>query len=223
MSMRLDQFVSQATGMSRKQAWKYIRKQRIQVDGTIIRTAAHRVAPDSTILLDGEVIQLPGQIYVMLHKPAGVISATEDSSQRTVMDLIDHPHRDALHIVGRLDKDSTGLLLLSNDGQWSHRITSPRHHVPKTYLATLAEPLTEDAARQLRQGISLQGEEQLTKPAQVEVLPDCQARITIHEGKYHQVKRMFAATGNHVKALHRERIGEWVLPANLAAGEWQLL
>lgn len=223
MPLRLDQFVSQSTGMSRKQATHYIRQKRVLVDGNIVNKASQHIAPNMTVLLDQTPLSLPGQIYLMLNKPTGVVSATKDSTQRTVLDLIDHPHRHTLHIVGRLDKDTTGLLLLTNDGQWSHRITSPRHHVPKTYLATLAEPLTETAAEPLRRGIVLQGEKQATQPAEVLILPGQQVRITIHEGKYHQVKRMFAAVGNHVCALHRERIGDWVLSEDLAAGEWRTL
>lgn len=224
--MRLDQFVSQATGMSRKDAQRCIRNKHIIASGHVITKAATHINPADEVLLDFEAITLPGQIYLMLNKPAGVVSATEDASQLTVIGLIDHPHRHTLHIVGRLDKDTTGLLLLTNDGDWSHRITSPRYHIPKTYLATLAEPLSNAAIAQLQQGVMLKGEQQATLPAEVAVLTDTaqpQARLTIREGKYHQVKRMFAAVGNHVLALHRERIGDWILPEDLAAGEWCVL
>ncbi|PIE00880.1 MAG: 16S rRNA pseudouridine(516) synthase [Thiothrix nivea] len=224
--MRLDQFVSQSTGMSRKDARRCIRNQHIIVSGHVITKAATPINAADEVLLDFELITLPGPIYIMLNKPAGVVSATEDASQPTVMDLIDHPHRHTLHMAGRLDKDTTGLLLLTNDGDWSHRITSPRHHVAKTYLATLAEPLGSDAAAQLRQGVMLNGEKQPTLPAKVTVLataPQPQARLTIYEGKYHQVKRMFAAVGNRVVALHREQVGRWTLPENLETGEWCLL
>jgi 16S rRNA pseudouridine516 synthase len=115
------------------------------------------------------------------------------------------------------------LLLITNDGEWSHRLMSPKHHIPKTYLATLAEPLTQSAAQQLRDGVQLHGEKHLTQPATVEVLPEQQVRITIHEGKYHQVKRMFAAVGNRVVALHRESIGGLQLDPQLAEGEWRVL
>jgi 16S rRNA pseudouridine516 synthase len=221
--MRLDQFVSQSTGISRSDAQKYIRWARVRVNGKgIIKPATH-IDPDAEITLDDEKISLPGAIYIMLHKPAGVVSATEDASHRTVLDLIDHPHRHTLHVVGRLDKDTTGLLLITNDGDWSHRLMSPKHHVPKTYLATLAEPLTEEDAEQLRKGVLLHGEKRPTQPAEVEILPDLQARITIHEGMYHQVKRMFAAVGNRVEALHRESIAGLLLDMSLAPGEWREL
>jgi 16S rRNA pseudouridine516 synthase len=221
--MRLDQFVSQSTGMPRSEAVKVIRWGQVLVDGVKITKTSTHIDPASDVLLAGEKIVLPGDIYLMLHKPAGVVSATEDPEHRTVLDLIDHPHRHTLHVVGRLDKDTTGLLLITNDGDWSHRVTAPKSHVPKTYLATLAEPLTEAAAEQLRAGVQLNGEKGLTKPAEVEILPGQQARITISEGKYHQVKRMFAAVGNRVEGLHRERIGRLVLDAELPPGEWREL
>lgn len=221
--MRLDQFVSQATGMSRTDAQKRIRWGRVRFNGKgIIKPQTH-IDPYAQITLDHEPITLAGNLYLMLHKPAGVVSATEDAVNRTVMDLIDHPHRHTLHVVGRLDKDTTGLLLITNDGDWSHRLMSPKKHVPKTYLATLAEPLTEDAAQTLRDGIQLYGEKHPTQPAGVEILPDQQARITIHEGKYHQIKRMLIAVGNRVESLHRESIGGLRLDQQLPLGEWREL
>ena len=221
--MRLDQFVSQSTGMPRSEAVKVIRWGQVLVDGVKITKTSTHIDPTAEVLLDDEKIVLPGDIYLMLHKPVGVVSATEDVEHQTVMDLIDHPHRHTLHVVGRLDKDTTGLLLITNDGDWSHRITAPKSHVPKTYLATLAWALTEEGAEQLRAGVQLHGEKGLTKPAEVEILPDQQARITISEGKYHQVKRMFAAVGNRVGSLHRERIGTVMLDAELPPGEWREL
>lgn len=221
--MRLDQFVSQSSGMPRSEAVKVIRWGQVLVNGEKITKTSTHIDPVSEVMLAGEKLVLPRDIYLMLHKPQGVVSATEDPEHRTVLDLIDHPHRHTLHVVGRLDKDTTGLLLITNDGDWSHRITAPRSHVPKTYLATLAEPLTEMAAKQLRAGVQLHGEKALTKPAEVEILSAQQVRITIHEGKYHQVKRMFAAVGNRVEGLHRERIGGVVLNEQLPPGEWREL
>lgn len=222
--MRLDQFVSQATGLSRSDAQKLIRWGQVQVDGLAMTKPASHLDPVARVTLEGETITLtlPGKLYLMLHKPAGVVSATEDPTHRTVLDLVNHPHRHTLHVVGRLDKDTTGLLLITNDGDWSHRITSPKHHVPKTYVATLAEPLSAEAAQQLMLGVLLHGETQTVQATDVEILPQQQVRLTIHEGKYHQVKRMLAAVGNHVLALHRERVGEWVL-AGLQEGEWREL
>lgn len=221
--MRLDQFVSQATGMSRSEAQKLIRWGRVRVNGNNIIKPPTHIDPQLPVTLDDEPITLPGTIYLMLHKPAGVISATDDPSHRTVLDLITHPHRHTLHVVGRLDKDTTGLLLITNDGDWSHRLMSPKQHVPKTYLATLAEPLTEAAAAQLRVGVQLHGEKHLTLPAEVVTLPQQQVRLTLYEGKYHQVKRMLAVVGNRVESLHRQQIGDLMLDEKLPPGEWREL
>nr|CAA6827461.1 MAG: Ribosomal small subunit pseudouridine synthase A (EC [uncultured Thiotrichaceae bacterium] len=221
--MRLDQFVSQSTGMSRKEAHRCIRGKHIIVEGAIVRKSSTHVNPDDEVLMDFEPLQLPGNIYIVLNKPAGVVSATEDTSQPTVLGLIDHPHWHTLHIVGRLDKDTTGLILLTNDGEWSHRITSPNHHVDKTYLAQLDEPLSAEDITQLEEGVMMKGEKQPTRPAKVEVLEDNWVRLTIQEGKYHQVKRMFATVDNHVISLHRERVGQWVLPDDLEEGDGCLL
>ncbi len=221
--MRLDHYLSQATGLSRKEAQKLIRAARINVNGKRIVKPAIHIDPALEITLDNAVIQLPGKLYIMLHKPAGYLSATEDAHQPIVMDLIDHPHVSTLHIVGRLDKDTTGLLLLSNDGDWSHRISAPRHQVDKVYLADLAEPLSAEAAQQLQQGVLLHGEKQAVKAVRLEILAKQQVRIGIREGKYHQIKRMFAAVGNHVNALHRESIGHLHLDPALEVGEWREL
>lgn len=221
--MRLDQFVSQALQISRNEAQKLIRAGFISVNQAVITKAPTNITTDSQVTYDDAPLSLPGLIYLVLHKPLGVISATEDLSQRTVLDLIKHPHVGLLHPVGRLDKDTTGLLLLTNDGHWSHRITSPRQHVPKVYLAQLAEPLSELAAQQLMQGVILHGEKQVVAAAKVEILPEQQVRLTIHEGKYHQVKRMLAAVGNRVETLHREQIGGLHLDPTLQAGDWRSL
>lgn len=221
--MRLDQFVGQALQISRNEAQKLIRAGVISINHEIVTKAPTNISDNTQVYYAEELLRLPGLLYLMLHKPLGVISATEDTSQRTVLDLIKHPHRRLLHPVGRLDKDTTGLLLLTNDGQWSHRITAPRQHVPKTYLAQLAEPLTELAAQQLLQGVLLQGERQIVTASKVEMIPQQQVRLTIHEGKYHQVKRMLAAVGNRVETLHREQIGALSLDPKLPAGEWRFL
>lgn len=221
--MRLDQFVSQALQVSRSEARKLIRASLISVNQQVVTKASTNIPIDASVVYADEPLSLPGLLYLMLYKPLGVISATEDPSQRTVLDLIQHPHVRLLHPVGRLDKDTTGLLLLTNDGQWSHRITAPRQHVPKTYLAQLAEPLTVLAAQQLLQGVLLQGETQVVTASKVETLPKQQLRLTIHEGKYHQVKRMLAAVGNRVETLHREQIGGLRLDPALQVGEWRFL
>jgi 16S rRNA pseudouridine516 synthase len=159
----------------------------------------------------------------MLHKPLGYISATIDNEHPTVLDLLDEPNKKALHIAGRLDIDTTGLVLITDDGPWNHRVTSPRHECEKTYYVTLASDLVADAEAKLQAGILLNSETQLTKPATLERLYSNEVRLTISEGKYHQVKRMFAALDNRVTELHRERIGEIILDESLAEGEYRPL
>ena len=137
--------------------------------------------------------------------------------------FLDEPVAHKLHAAGRLDIDTTGLVLMTDDGQWSHRITSPRHHCEKTYLVELENPLEEGVAEQFAKGVQLHNEKDLTKPAVLEVITPTEVRLTISEGRYHQVKRMFAAVGNHVVGLHRERIGDITLDASLEPGEYRPL
>ena len=221
--MRLDQFVSQAANLPRSLTQIAIRQGRVQVEGQRVTKPQLHIAEDAAVQLDGVPIRLAGLLYIMLHKPVDVVSATEDPTHRTVLSLVNHSHQHTLHLVGRLDKDTTGLILLTNDGDWSHKITAPKSHVAKTYLATLAEPLNEEAANQLLKGVQLHGEKGLSTASTVEILANGQVRLTIHEGKYHQVKRMFAAVNNRVTALHREQIGGLSLDAQLPLGAWREL
>ena len=221
--MRLDQFVSQAANLPRSLTQIAIRQGRVQVEGQRVTKPQLHIAEDAVVQLDGVPIRLAGLLYIMLHKPVDVVSATEDPMHRTVLSLVNHSHQHTLHLVGRLDKDTTGLILLTNDGNWSHKITAPKSHVAKTYLATLAEPLNEEAANQLVQGVQLHGEKGLSAASKVEILANGQVRLTIHEGKYHQVKRMFAAVNNRVAVLHREQIGGLSLDEQLPLGAWREL
>ena len=221
--MRLDQFVSQAANLPRSLTQIAIRQGRVQVEGQRVTKPQLHIDEDAVVQLDGVPIRLAGLLYIMLHKPVDIVSATEDPSHRTVLSLVNHSHQHTLHIVGRLDKDTTGLILLTNDGNWSHKITAPKSHVAKTYLATLAEPLHEAAATQLLRGVQLHGEKGLNAASRVDILANGQVRLTIHEGKYHQVKRMLAAVNNRVTALHREQIGGLSLDAQLPLGAWREL
>jgi len=221
--MRLDRFVSQAAGVSRAQARALIVRGQIRVGGEPVRDAAHKVAEGDSVERAGRPLRLPGPLYLMLHKPAGLLSATRDGGQATVLSLLPSDIAARVHLVGRLDKDTSGLLLLSDDGAWSHRISSPRHHCAKTYLAELAVPLVADAEAHLAQGLMLRGETTPTRPATLERVDDTRVRITITEGRYHQVRRMFAALGNRVLRLHRERIGGLALDPALAPGQWREL
>ena len=221
--MRLDQYLASGTGLSRKDAKRAITGKRVQVNGQLCRSTSANINTGDSVLLDGEPVTLPGELYLMLHKPAGVISATTDSNQPTALDLLPPELARQVHIAGRLDKDTTGLLLITSDGQWSHRVTSPRRDCPKTYRVQLAEPLTAEARQALEQGIQLNGEDTATRPAQVLACSEQEIELTISEGRYHQVKRMLAAVGNHVTALHRQRIGAIELDAGLAPGQFREL
>jgi len=221
--MRLDKFICDCTGLTRTQAGKSIRQGLVSINGELVKQAARQVSVTDQVELDGEPLQLIGTRYIMLHKPAGYVCANDDPEHPIVFTLLDEPLVERLHTVGRLDLDTTGLLLLTDDGQWSHRLTSPKHHVAKTYRVWTADPIPADAIAQFAAGVMLRGEKEPTKPAQLERVATHEALLTIHEGRYHQVKRMFAAIGNKVERLHRERIGALQLPADLAEGEYRAL
>ncbi|MCB5226440.1 16S rRNA pseudouridine(516) synthase RsuA [Alishewanella sp. 16-MA] len=221
--MRLDKFICDCTGLTRSQAGKNIRQGLVTVNGEVVKQAARQVLAADSVTLDDQPLQLIGLRYFMLHKPAGYICANDDPEHPTVFSLLDEPLVERLHSVGRLDLDTTGLLLLTDDGQWSHRLTAPKHHVPKTYRVWTADPIPTEAIAQFAEGIMLRNEKDATKPAELVIVDECEALLTIHEGRYHQVKRMFAALGNKVEQLHREQIGGLALPDDLAEGEYREL
>jgi 16S rRNA pseudouridine516 synthase len=221
--MRLDQFVATSTELSRKEAKRAITRSRVTVNGDICTAANRHLSREARVALDGRLLALPGERYLMMNKPAGVISATTDSTQPTALDLLPAELARDLHIAGRLDADTTGLLLLTTDGQWSHRVTSPRTDCPKTYRVTLSEPLTDDSVKALEQGLLLHNDPRPTRPASVEVVEDRVIDLTISEGRYHQVKRMLAAVGNHVERLHRLRIGSVAIDPGLEPGGYREL
>lgn len=222
--MRLDKFISQQLEISRAIAGRLIRSGTVSINLVITKHSAYKLHPRDAVAYQGRVITpSQGPRYFMLHKPQGYICATEDPQYPTILDFIDEPMGGKLHAAGRLDKDTTGLVLLTDDGQWSHRITSPRRHCDKVYRVTLAEPLTETVQQQFAAGLRLQGESAPLHPAQLLIKGENLAELTIHEGRYHQVKRMFAAVGNHVTALHRQQIGAITLDLDLQPGEYRRL
>jgi 16S rRNA pseudouridine516 synthase len=221
--MRLDKFIADNTDLSRALVKLALRNKRVMVNGQLVKDASLHLTPDDSVQLDGQSLRAAGPRYFMLHKPVGYVCATVDSDHPTVLDLLDEPNRQALQIAGRLDVDTTGLVLITDDGQWNHRVTAPRHACPKTYHVILAAGLGADAEERLQAGLKLDSEKQLTKPAILERLGSQEVRLTITEGKYHQVKRMFAALGNRVVGLHRERIGAIELDASLQVGKYRPL
>jgi 16S rRNA pseudouridine516 synthase len=220
--MRLDRLVSQVTGSSRREARALIRQGRVALGDRIVRDTGAPVAAQ-IVRLDGEVLTEIQPLYLMLHKPLGVIVATRDPRQRTVLDLLPREIARRVHPVGRLDKQTSGLLLLSDDGSWSHRIASPRHRCGKVYLVRLADPLCADAESRLAAGLALRNEARPARPASIERLGEREVRVTVTEGRYHLVRRLFAALGNRVVSLHRERIGGLPLDPGLHPGEWRTL
>jgi 16S rRNA pseudouridine516 synthase len=225
--LRLDRLISNSTGLSRSETRLAIRAKRVCVNGITASSASMALGCTDSVTLDGQSIEPPGPRYFMLHKPAGYVSATVDAAHPTALELLrGEPRCLDLQIAGRLDRDTTGLLLLTDDGDWNHRLTSPARQCEKVYWVQLRDPLSAQAIAQLEAGILLRGEQRPTRPARV-AMPDQtdrrQVLLTILEGKYHQVKRMFAATGNLVLGLHRERIGGITLDPNLGPGEYRPL
>lgn len=221
--MRLDKFICESTDLTRSQAGKLIRQGIVTINDQVVKQAALQVGANDVVCLDEQRLEIVGLRYIMLHKPAGYVCSTSDPDHPTVFTLLDEPLLERLHTVGRLDLDTTGLVLITDDGQWSHRISSPKHHVAKTYRVWTADPIPVSAIAQFEQGVMLRSEANLTLPAKLELIAEKEALLTIQEGRYHQVKRMFAAIGNKVEQLHREKIAALQLPDDLVEGEYRLL
>jgi len=221
--IRLDRLLSQSTGLSRKQARGQIKARKVTCDGELVNNASQLMDESSVLRWRGESFALRGSIYLMMHKPAGLVCATQDLDEPTVMGLLPEEWMEKLHIVGRLDKDTTGLLLLTDDGDWSHRVASPKYRSAKVYRAFLAEDLVNDAEERFAEGILLRGESKPTLPAKLQRVQPREALLTLHEGRYHQVKRMFAALNNRVVKLHREQIGGLALDPEVEEEDWREL
>ncbi|MCL1624093.1 pseudouridine synthase [Moraxella sp. Tifton1] len=210
--MRLDKFISKATELSRNECKKILHRGEITVNDEIIKDGSTHIQADDEVLWAGEPLLVAnGSRYILLHKPDGFECTLKAKEYPIVTELIAVPEVSSLRIAGRLDVDTTGALLLSDDGAWLHRVTSPKRHQPKRYEITLAEPMNADeqahAIKQVANGIMLEGETQKTLPAKLSFLDETHAVLILTEGKYHQVKRMMAYFGNKVISLHRASIG----------------
>lgn len=225
-TMRLDKFLVEMKKGSRSEVKKLIKSGRVTVDGRTVREPEQKFDPErAQISLDGQTMSYASFEYFMLNKPQGVVSATEDRRFQTVVDLIGDARRKDLFPAGRLDIDTEGLLLITNDGQLAHQLLSPKKHVDKVYFARVEGILPSDVKEQFAKGLTLDGEVK-TLPAQLELLkegPVSEVRLTIHEGKFHQVKRMFEAVGCRVIYLKRLSMGSLVLDETLAPGEYRRL
>ena len=224
MQKRLDKFLCDAGIGTRSEVKNLIKKGRVCVNQTPAKNADIKIDESvDVVTFDGKAVTLVGLVYYMLHKPAGYLSATTDSRDLTVLDLLkDAPGKD-LSPVGRLDKDTEGLLLITNDGDLAHRLLSPRKHVDKTYLVHARDKITPEMAQKLEQGVDI-GDEKPTLPAKTALLDDeKQLLLTITEGRFHQVKRMLAAVGNEVIYLKRLSMGPLTLDSALEKGQWREL
>ncbi len=218
--MRIDRFIATQTPYSRKAVKGLLKAQRVWVDGKPIRKAGTLIDPQTAqVTLDREPLVFRERVILVMHKPKGVVCATSDGLYETALDLAPAAfrHRD-LKIVGRLDVDTTGLLLLTDDGELLHRLTHPRRHVAKVYHATYSGTLDDQAVAAFKAGITLK-DGTTCRPAVLKLPTEGSAEITIHEGRYHQVKRMVAACGARVTTLHRNKIGELVLDPELLPGQ----
>lgn len=221
---RLDKLLAGTGKWSRREVKALVRQGLVRVDGRLAASAEDKLDPAAAIItVAGETISLCRFTYVMLHKPAGVLTATEDRKQPTVLDLLPPElRRIGLAPVGRLDKDTEGLLLLTNDGELAHRLLSPKYHVEKRYFARVDGDLSATDAEAFARGMTL-GDGLECLPAGLEVLPDRVCIVTLREGKFHQVKRMLAARGAPVLYLKRLSMGPLTLDDSLAAGAYRLL
>ncbi|QHD05817.1 16S rRNA pseudouridine(516) synthase [Pseudomonas sp. R76] len=222
--MRVDRFLSNLPRFNRQQVRLLLVERRVTVDGVAVSDPHHAVREFSRVCVDDEVLQVgkPAR-YFMLHKPQGCVSATTDPQHPTVLDLLDEPDKGELHIAGRLDFNTTGLMLITNDGQWSRRLTQPQTKLPKVYRVETEQAITPEYAVTFAAGVYFAFEDLTTQPAELELLGPKTARLSIVEGRYHQVKRMFGHFDNKVIGLHRERMGALVLDDLLAPGEYRAL
>ena len=204
----------------------------VEVDGTRCTDPYAEVEPEGLrFRVQGAAWQYHAKAYLMLHKPAGFECSTKPSAWPSIYTLLPGPLRQrptakgqpGVQAVGRLDQDTTGLLLLSDDGVFIHRMSSPKHHVPKVYEITAKHPMDESSVRRLLEGVVLDDDPRPVRAASCELTAPTELRLTLTEGKYHQVKRMVAAVGNRVEALHRSRIGGLALPPDLQPGQWRWL
>jgi 16S rRNA pseudouridine516 synthase len=222
--MRVDRFLSNLPRFNRKQVRLLLVEKRVRIDGKIVSDPHAEVREFSRVEVDDELLQTGKPLrHFMLHKPAGCVSATRDPQHPTVLDLIFEPDKEELHIAGRLDFNTTGLMLITNDGSWSRRLTQPQTKLPKVYYVETEQDIGPEYAIKFNEGLYFAFEDLTTQPAGLELLGPKSARLSIVEGRYHQVKRMFGHFDNKVMRLHRERMGPLVLDDSLKPGEYRAL
>ena len=223
MSIRLDKLLADSGLGTRSSVRDLIKSGKVRVNEVPAKDPGQKVDPDNDLIaVNGKNISYEEYEYFMLNKPAGVVTATEDKKQTTVLDLIKDKKSRKLFPVGRLDKDTVGLLLITNDGELSHKLLAPGHHVDKTYLVRTDKPIDEELVERFKEGVDI-GDEKLTLPAKLRLTDQSEAEITIVEGRYHQIKRMFEAFGLEVVYLKRLSMGELRLDETLEEGSYRRL
>lgn len=217
---RLDKLISNQLLISRSVVRTGIYRGKATVNGEPVRDPAAQIDTTAEIIFDGQAVSFKEYLYILLYKPKGVICATEDKSQKTVLDLLpDNIRRRQMAPVGRLDKDTTGLLLITDDGVFAHECISPKKKISKAYIACLDGDIKEDMITSFKEGVVL-ADGTVCRSAELQRIEENKARIIITEGKYHQIKRMFGTVGLGVNSLHREAIGNLTIPADMREGDW---
>ena len=220
--LRLDKYLANHAGLSRSEARSAIKTGIVTVNGDIILSIGQKIQESDAIFVLNQEVVISGETYIALHKPSDVICSNEDEEHDTVIDIVPDFDDIDLHIAGRLDKDTTGVVLLSSDGKWVHKVTSPNYNCQKVYELETADPIEEELVEKFKEGIVLKDSPKPTAPAVLEILEEKKARLTLTEGRYHQVKRMFGACGNKVISLHRFSVGQ-VTVDGLEEGEYREL
>ena len=221
--MRLDRFIEIRLAYSAKTVRRLFVQRLVRLNGETVMEGRGRIDEFCRVEVDGNILQARKPVYVMLNKPKGCVSATCDAKNKTVLDLINLPEKDQLHLAGRLDFNTTGLLLLTNDGRWSRKLTLPQQKIPKRYWVQTQDPITDDYVKKFAEGFYFRFENLTTQPALLEILYPTTAHLTIYEGRYHQIKRMFGFFNNEVINLHRLSMGQIVLDEDLKLGEFRFL
>ncbi|RYU68827.1 pseudouridine synthase [Aliivibrio finisterrensis] len=219
--MRLDKFICKSTELTKTQAVELILEGRAKINSDVVTLESTQVHENNQVTLNGKELVARPFRYILMNKPANTICSNIDEAYPSLFNYIEEGNNEELHIAGRLDADTTGLVLITDDGHWSYNIITPNKKCEKVYRVGLRKPIVEDAEKQFAEGVQLQGELQLTRPAKLDIITPQEVLLTITEGKFHQVKRMFSAIGNKVVSLHRKKIGSISLDVN--EGQWRYL
>ncbi len=222
--IRLDKFLSNQLNISRSLVKQMLKAGRVKVNGATVKQGENKIDPqDCQVLVDGQAVNYNKYVYIMLNKPKGILSASNDKNRKTVIDLVpENMKRQGLFPVGRLDKDTTGLLIITDDGDYAHKIISPKNKTGKVYLVDLDGDIDKKLIDEFKQGVTL-ADGTVCRPATLEIIDNKKAKLILFDGKYHQVKRMFGVYGLGVVELHRESIGDLSIPKDLKTGECRFL